>query len=232
MKTKSDKEQLEGRILTEEEYGKYLDLLDSEQPQHNNSFLSYKRWYSLVVIVLLISVIVALIILIGNFYFMKVNMYSCYIDTFCKVFTLGVILFGGILSYYKFFKGRTFLEKLHIHFYFKVLALSETENYHSIEVEVENIGSIVVKNIEPVIYAVLLKENKEKSFIAKLPLKSFVKGETSVIDPLEVESFHFCTSIPLDIKVIRYYINVKDRKFSWSRTFSAPNTVGYECHNT
>lgn len=83
------------------------------------------------------------------------------VDTLSTIITTSLLVIGGILSYLKFFRGRTLSPKLIITSSTGVVA-DKNGFLHWIETQIENKGSVAVWNYEMSIDATLHGENEER----------------------------------------------------------------------
>ena len=95
------------------------------------------------------------------------------IEVIKDIILIITIVGGGILSYFKFFKGRTFSLKADIHFDIKIFQTPNEDLLHAIKVEVENKGNFSIW--DPKIILIIYKYGIDGN-VAKETIKEW--GET------------------------------------------------------
>jgi hypothetical protein len=147
------------------------------------------------------------------------------IDGITKIFGLALLVIGGILSYLRFFRGRTLRPKLNISPKIGVIPL-KGENLHWIDVEIENRGSVSIWNHEITIYATL--HAPEPYCVRIIEYVSTVKEgkiQEHLIDVGESSHEHAYLRVPNNIHAITYQIVVNDdRKTTWDRCITGGNS--------
>ena len=68
-----------------------------------------------------------------------------------SISSIGVIMIGAVVSYYRFFRGRTFSTRLELEMEVTVIPADENTNIHSITLKARNIGTLSIWGLEPII---------------------------------------------------------------------------------
>jgi hypothetical protein len=147
------------------------------------------------------------------------------IDGVTKILGSVILFLGGILSYFRFFKGRTFRPKLNISPKSGMIPLNE-ENLHWIDVKIENRGSVSIWNHEITIYATL---HSLKPYCMRVTeyMPGIIERKCGehLIDVGEALHEHAFIRIPMNIHAVTYQIVVKDHHGTiWTRCLTESNT--------
>ncbi len=156
-------------------------------------------------------------------------------DLIVKICETTILIVGSILAYYKFFKGRTFSEKLIIYANVKVMQADTKFNLHSIDINIVNVGSISI--VEPRVSAIVenfLMDQPSKSERIEFPRKyqeevSRVFNEV-IIQPQENDSYHHFLKVSKNIWAVNYEVLIESQNKFWKRSVTVSNIAGYE-HN-
>jgi len=82
-----------------------------------------------------------------------------------SLLTATVVVVGGFLTYYRFFKGRTFSSRGQIEISTNVHDLFDSENLHVVKVVFKNVGTSAIYNPKLKLIVHILGENEERKVI-------------------------------------------------------------------
>lgn len=139
-----------------------------------------------------------------------------------------VIVLGGVFSYYRFFRGRTFVERAQPTLSVRVVP-ADGENIHAVTLTLENIGTLPIWNPLPTVHVRLegpegeTRQTWDRWFEARTQDSS--DEYLHVVDPAESVSFIHHIRVPEDVWVATYVAFVRsDSRQIWKCSFVAPNS--------
>lgn len=183
---------------------------------------------------LLAIIIVLLLLLLNKQHLVSISSLvknKDFFDVISKVVGSSAIIVGGILSYYKFFKGRTFSESLKLFVNVKVFSATESQNLHFIDIQLENTGNVTIWEphifVDIVYYSDLRKEEN-----IDLIERNSEKDEKGFYKPLievtETISNHLNHLVNVSDWLIVYRVKIISKKGNiWERLVSIPNQKDY-----
>jgi hypothetical protein len=149
-----------------------------------------------------------------------------FLDALSKLATLFALLIGGVLSYLRFFKGRTFRPKLILKPQSGIIRVDDTL-LHWLEIEIQNTGSVSIWNYKIKIYATFHgsgTSNQEVTEFVSLP--SQLQAEEHLVDVAESGFEHAFISVPMDVKAVTYQIVLIDQyNTAWTRCLTVKNSA-------
>lgn len=147
-------------------------------------------------------------------------------DAISKITTTLFLIIGAILSYLRFFKGRTFRPKLIIKPISGVISF-EKDMLHWVEIEIQNTGSVSVWNYDLKVHAFhhgrysYCKNVTE--FVLALPDLGL---QERLIDVGESAFEHLHIVIPNQVIAVTYFITVIDQnETTWTRCLTVKNSL-------
>lgn len=152
-----------------------------------------------------------------------------YFNLLTKIISSFILTIGAVFSYYRFFKGRTFSERININVQIKVFEYSNNSKIHTIDLELKNTGNVPIKNVSSEVLAVLI-DGEENEIYAVLTDEEIVPEDfVNIIDTQEIDSRHYKIKVPNDIKAVLFKIKVTSRKKNiWTKIVTIPNKDEYE----
>ena len=147
------------------------------------------------------------------------------IDGVATVITTLLLIVGGILSYIRFFKGRTLSKKLNLNLDVNVLPCDEESYLQAVNLEISNVGSVAVWN--PNLEIEIRCLGPEGIQVRKVRNWSYPEGfNNDVIDPGETCSNHATEQISKKFFAVTYVATVTSHiGSSWVSALTIPNQV-------
>lgn len=197
-----------------------------------NTFWNYRY---IIVTFLLLIVILLIIYLLIQYKIISILWFQSHqylFDISLTMLQILVILLGAILTYYRFFKGRTFSEKLIIKINIRVIKAKEKNNLHFLDINLYNSGSVLITNPIISIFIKKYKSKTEENESIALPFKyedeACEKIRQFVIQPQESDSYSYLYKVSSDIWAVTYSIIVNSKGKIWKRNITIPNEISYE----
>lgn len=146
-----------------------------------------------------------------------------------NVTTVVVLSVGGVLSYFKFFKGRTLSPRLVITPHAGRVAFNR-ENVFWIEAQIENKGSVTVWNYGVTVYAVLHRDKDERVTVSHfMPHPPGTEQREKLIESGESVFEHAFLAVPDDATAVTFQIVVEDQsRATWWRSVTVSNQPAAE----
>lgn len=149
------------------------------------------------------------------------------IDGLSKILSAAVLIIGAIFSYFKFFKGRIFKEKLLINISSKLIDNKEN-NLHVIDVELKNIGDTAIWYPNETIQLIYIANNGTETISNETPNSPDEKLDKRknifLIEPQEVSYRHFTKFLPTEILALTFKIDIiSNRGNKWSKSITIEN---------
>lgn len=141
-----------------------------------------------------------------------------------------LLMLGAIFSYYRFFKGRTFTEKLNIRINLKVIECDDKENIHALDIALSNTSSIVIRDPEAMLTVSLIDRDALKLDPIQLQVPDFDPSKSNaLIEPQENFHYHKNLIVAKSVKAVSYYVSVRSkRNHRWGKIITVPNRLPYE----
>jgi hypothetical protein len=141
-----------------------------------------------------------------------------------------LVFLGGVFSYYRFFRGRTFAARAELQLSVSVHETTEDFHIHSIVAEIKNLGSMPIWDPRPTIwFTVHGPEGSNRRVIDDWfnpPSISGQSSELTVIESTETASFFAQQQIPKNVWVVTYIMAIRSRSGDvWHVGTSVSNTV-------
>ncbi|MEZ5398371.1 MAG: hypothetical protein R2729_01805 [Bryobacteraceae bacterium] len=179
-----------------------------------------KEWLLLVIVVLLVAVGIK----DGRISKASLSNDKDFFDAISKFVSVVAIIIGGSLSYFRFFRGRTFREKMVIIPSAGRVAVSNG-NLHWLEVELKNTGSVAVWNYRLRVLAQLHGESEpiqEVHEFVKWPCDA--EKREHLIDVGESSYEHALLFVPKDVSAVSFRIMVGiENGTVWTRCVTVGN---------
>lgn len=149
-----------------------------------------------------------------------------FLDSLSKVTSVVAIVAGGVLSYFRFFRGRTFSEKL-ILIPTSGTVVIPNGNLHWLEVEIKNLGSVAIWNHKIRILAQFHGDGESLHEVTEFAKWQDGGGNTeTVIDVGESAYEHSYLFVPTDIQAVSFKISVRSgKRAEWSRCLTVSNKM-------
>ena len=181
------------------------------------------------IIILLISI---LLIKNNTITVEKIASHKDFIDAVNKIIGSILLIIGAVFSYFKFFKGRTFSERLIIDVHVKVFDYNQNQKLHTVDIELHNIGAIPIKNFTCEISANMIDGTENETVEILTEIKPISDNATSIIDTQEIDYKHYKLLVSNDIKAVLYKIKIISSKGdAWTKAFTIINKNDYEFGN-
>lgn len=146
------------------------------------------------------------------------------IDALSKVLTSLGLIVGAVLSYFRFFKGRTFRSKLVMSCQSGMIPLMSS-NLHWLNIQIENKGSVAIWNYDLRVEATYHGPNP-----ANVPVDQFLvapgEDETAerLIDVGESSFVHAILEVPQEVPALSFRVSVTDQAGAfWEQFLTASN---------
>lgn len=141
------------------------------------------------------------------------------------------ILFGAVLSYYRFFRGRTFSVRANLRLRVTVVEAGAERRMHSLLLEVENVGTMSIWEPTPVLGIRAHGPNAPADEKVVDWSESLLPDDrverTAVIDSGEATGFFVVRHFDQTIWAVRYLASVKGRTGDvWRCAMTVPNRAG------
>jgi hypothetical protein len=145
-----------------------------------------------------------------------------------------LVFLGGIFSYYRFFRGRTFSSRAELKLSIAVHPTTEDFNLHSIVAEIKNLGSMPIWDPKPTIWLTIHgPEGNTKRVIDDWfdpPSSSAQDSNITVVESTETTSFFAQQKIPKVAWVVTYLMAIRSRSGDvWHVGSSVSNTIVDKC---
>lgn len=152
-------------------------------------------------------------------------------DIVSNVVSIILISVGAILSYFKFFKGRIFTEKIELVAFAKVIEEDEKHNSVFFNVKISNIGNVAIHRPDSYMKVAYLSE--EGVIVEKdvdiLEEYSEEEKEWSIIEPRAHYNVHTLHKVEKNIWALKFSFQITSSKNnSWLRILTVPNKEKYE----
>lgn len=137
-----------------------------------------------------------------------------------------VLSVGGVLSYFKFFKGRTLSPRLVITPQAGRVAIAG-EQVFWVEAQIENKGSVTIWNYAVTVYAVLHRDEDERVTVARyMPHPPGTELSEKLIESGESVFEHAFLPVPADATAVTFQIVVQDQsRATWWRNITVGNSA-------
>jgi len=153
------------------------------------------------------------------------------IDTITKIITFFVLIIGAIFSYFKFFYGKTFSEKMKINFIIRVFNYDNTKRLHILDLEFENTGIRMIEDIMPIVTIKYIDENESGIEETIEENSKTLRDYRLEIESKEVEQCQYLSYIKKDVEFVSYRIKINMNNFIWDKLITIPNANGYVFRN-
>lgn len=154
----------------------------------------------------------------------NIGQYKDGVTVITSIFGSAFLLIGGLLSYIRFFKGRTLHAKLNIMPRVGVIAINESENLHWIDIEIENRGSVAVWRENLAIYATLHGDSPYCVRVDDCMPLITEHGQDVFIDVAETAHEHAFLKVPGVVYAVTYHIVFTDiRAYTWVTFITSDN---------
>jgi hypothetical protein len=149
------------------------------------------------------------------------------IDSLSKIISTVILIIGGIFSYFKFFKGRLFTEKIIIEIKSKIIK-NGANNLLVIDSEFQNIGDIAIWYPKENISLVLISKDGIRNMSLYSPNSPDEKYDMNedefLIEPQETSYRHFTNFVNSEILAITVKIEIFSRNGNkWSKSITIDN---------
>jgi len=135
-----------------------------------------------------------------------------------------IIVTGAIFSYLRFFKGRLFRPKLIIKLNVNVIKIDNTF-LHSIEMELQNIGSVSIWNYQKRIIAIFHSECPHSVEVTDFLSLPDIKKSEELIDAGESSFIFAHLKVPINVSAVTYQTIIYDQiSTKWTRTITVKNS--------
>ena len=193
----------------------------------------WARLYSPLVVVL--SVVVAILLVAVSFRLgfisrLRLVENKDLIDASTKILGTLVLTLGVVASYFRFFKGRTLSPRLNIKTTVDVFPFDESTNFHAVNVEVINVGSVAVWGLEPRVEITYHRTDRETEedvgkWWTPLDLQDD-KERIKMLDTGESSQFVVDRRVPADVRVATYVARVSlSNGYTWHRVTHVSNLL-------
>lgn len=192
----------------------------------------YKNHLILVLIGILFLLLLILLVNENILTIAKLELRQVFFDIMSKLLSSLILVVGAVFSYYRFFKGRTFSERIEIKIQAKVFDYNSDGKIHTIDLELENIGSVPVKNVSSEVISKFIYINGNED-TRKLPNVELIPEKfINIIDTQETDSRHYNLVVSEDVKAVLYHVKVTSSKGNiWTKIITVPNKNEYEYSN-
>jgi hypothetical protein len=141
-----------------------------------------------------------------------------------------LVFLGGIFSYYRFFRGRTFAARAELKLSVSVHPTTEDFHLHSIVAEIKNLGSMPIWDPQPTIWFTIHgPEGSTRNVIDDWfdpPILSGQRSDLTVIESSETTSYFAQHKIPKAAWVVTYLMAIRSRSGDvWHVGTSISNTI-------
>jgi hypothetical protein len=153
------------------------------------------------------------------------------VDTAAKLLASVSLAVGGLLSYFRFFKGRLLRPKLVISCQSGMIPLARS-NMHWLNIQVENRGSVAIWNYELRAEASYHGQESDTVVISNFlqPPGVTEQGEL-LVDVGESSYKHALLEVPKDVQAVSFRISVTDKTGSvWDQFLTVSNQEGEHRH--
>src|SRR5262245_41262490 len=140
------------------------------------------------------------------------------------------IVLGAIFSYYRFFRGRTFVSRANVKVEVSVVETSKDVNLHWVTIEFQNLGTVSIWGPEPEVIVELIGPNG----VTKDSWRDWREASTgrerhrglSVVDSGETISFTASNDVRTSVWAVHYQVFVTDADgVRWKRAVMVPNQL-------
>ena len=143
--------------------------------------------------------------------------------------SLFLLITGGILSYFRFFKGRTFSSRGEINFEVTLLETPKGTYFHVITVKFKNIGNYTIWN--PIAKFIIQEYNEfglqKEQIIEKFHEQNYFQSSEkrySIVDSGETAFYVISREFDKSIWAVTYVAEVTaDNKRTWQNSITIPN---------
>lgn len=139
-----------------------------------------------------------------------------------------VISLGAVFSYYRFFRGRTFVARADVELCADVFGAGSDAYLHAIRIEFKNLGTVSIFDPRPVLNVQyygptpVKDENWSDWREASLPDRS--RLSYAVVDSGETASYSASHEVPKTIWVVEYTVFITDTDgVTWKRSVTVAN---------
>ena len=126
-----------------------------------------------------------------------------------------LVFLGGVFSYYRFFRGRTFAARAELKLNVLVHATTEDFHLHSIIAEIKNLGSMPIWDPQPTIWLTIHgPEGSSRNVIDDWfdpPSPSGRGSDLTVIESSETTSYFAQQKVPKTAWVVTYLMAIRSR---------------------
>lgn len=141
------------------------------------------------------------------------------------------IVLGAVFSYYRFFRGRTFVSRANVDVDVTVIETPKQVALHWITIEFRNLGTVSIWAPQPEVIVELVGPTGTSSETWRDWREASTGRERvrhfSVVDSGEAISFTALKEIPADIWAVGYQVFVTDADgVRWKRAVMVPNRPG------
>ncbi|SRR6266478_3153962 len=141
-----------------------------------------------------------------------------------------LVFLGGIFSYYRFFRGRTFAARAELKLSVSVHPTTEHFHFHSIVAEIKNLGTMPIWDPRPTIWFTTHgPEGSSRNVIDDWFAPPSLSGQNSyltVIESSETTSYFAQQKIPKTEWVVTYIMAVRSRSGDvWHFGTTVSNTI-------
>ena len=138
-----------------------------------------------------------------------------------------VLTLGAVFSYFRFFKGRTFVSRADIDVAVQVIRVSEETNVHVVNAELKNLGAVAIWDPQAELYvSSLLPDDAGKNVGWARTDHILSTTENAVVDSGERAAFTAYTQVLAGALAVRYHVVIVDTDgVSWRRTAIVQNKV-------
>lgn len=150
-----------------------------------------------------------------------------------SVVTIIAVVVGGVFSYYRFFRGRTFYSRAELKIVVAIIPTKPGTNMHAVVLEVKNIGTLSIWNPVPVMRVQLYGPNGVEDRVydswseARSPTGEH--GTLAVIDSGETASFWTELEVPDAVWVVFYTAFIhSERGEIWKQVSVVKNSSAEE----
>jgi len=180
------------------------------------SFLIYKIF----AVISLLLLVLFLIFKVKIFSF-DLSGYGDKIKVYKDLLTIGVIILGGIASYFRFFAGQTLSKKGEIDIYCELIQMPSNKIFHSVKISFKNVGNLAIYQPYATISVVEYNaNNNSETKITEYIKEQFIgdinttKNQSSLLQN-EVIYFSYEQEFSKDIWAVKYIAEVKSKKNIW-----------------
>ena len=192
----------------------------------------WARIHSALVVALSVLVTVLLVAVAFRYGIIRVSTLvqnKDFIDVGTKLLGTIILAFGGIASYFRFFKGRTLSPRLTIDAIVEVFPIDEARTLHVLSVDVKNIGSVAIWGLQPLVEIHFHGDHERTEQDLGnwwTPLDQSGQRKLHMLDTDESAQFVVHREVPIECWAVTYFTRIGlSSGHSWHRIVTASNRL-------